>query len=125
MGPVASQPFLIQSRDPAGNLQYVQIDAVDTTGGGCAATASSIVTVATNPTPPNPCVTGVNTAFGTTIPPFTEEFLGNTWKPRLAVGVGFNWNSPFGPFRIDFAKVLLKREGDDTKSFTFNVGTQF
>ena len=119
------EPFLIQSRDPAGNLQYVQIDAVDTTGGACNATASSIVTVATNPTPPNPCVTGVNTAFGSTIPPFTEEFLGNTWKPRLAVGVGFNWNSPFGPFRIDFAKVLLKREGDDTKSFTFNVGTQF
>ena len=83
------------------------------------------MTTATNPTPPDACVTGVNTAFGNTIPPFSEEFLGNTWKPRLAVGVGFNWNSPFGPFRIDFAKVLLKRDGDDTKSFTFNVGTQF
>ena len=28
-------------------------------------------------------------------------------------------------FRIDFAKVLIKQEGDDTKAFTFNVGTQF
>jgi len=56
---------------------------------------------------------------------FKEEFVGDTWKPRVAVGVGVNWNSPFGPFRIDFAKVLVKQEGDDTKAFTFNVGTQF
>nr|WP_229736130.1 outer membrane protein assembly factor BamA [Novosphingobium endophyticum] len=56
---------------------------------------------------------------------FVEEFVGNTWKPRVAVGIGVNWNSPFGPFRIDFSRVLLKEEGDDTKAFTFNVGTQF
>ena len=118
-------PFLIQSRDADGNLQFQQIDAVDNSGGLCTPTASSVVTTPTNPNPPNVCVTGVNSPFGNTIPPFREEFLGNTWKPRLAVGIGFNWNSPFGPFRIDFAKVLLKREGDDTKSFTFNVGTQF
>ncbi len=118
-------PFLIQSRDLDGNLQYSQIDAVDNSAGLCTPTATSVVIVANNPTPPNACVTGVNTAFGTTIAPFQEEFLGNTWKPRLAIGVGFNWRSPFGPFRIDFAHVLLKREGDDTKSFTFNVGTQF
>ena len=56
---------------------------------------------------------------------FKEFYLGDTWKPRLAIGIGVNWNSPFGPFRIDFSKVILKREGDDTKAFTFNVGTQF
>ena len=56
---------------------------------------------------------------------FKEFYVGDSWKPRLAVGIGFNWNSPFGPFRIDFAKTLLKRDGDDTKTFTFNVGTQF
>ena len=56
---------------------------------------------------------------------FREIFLGDSWKPRLSIGVGVNWNSPFGPFRIDFAKALLKQKGDDTKSFTFNVGTQF
>ncbi|MFN2101018.1 outer membrane protein assembly factor BamA [Altererythrobacter sp. MF3-039] len=59
------------------------------------------------------------------IGPFTEVFLGDTWKPRIAVGIGVNWNSPFGPFRIDFAHVLKKQPGDDTKRFTFNVGTQF
>jgi len=56
----------------------------------------------------------------------TQEFyLGNSPKPRLSVGFGVNWNSPFGPFRIDIAKALLKEPGDNTKLFTFNVGTQF
>ncbi len=56
---------------------------------------------------------------------FTERFYGDTISPRLSVGFGVNWNSPFGPFRIDIAKALLKQPGDDTKLFTFNVGTQF
>jgi outer membrane protein insertion porin family len=56
---------------------------------------------------------------------FQERFLGDTWKPRLSIGFGVNWNSPFGPFRIDIARALLKQPGDDTKLFTFNVGTQF
>ncbi|WP_067732816.1 outer membrane protein assembly factor BamA [Novosphingobium naphthalenivorans] len=65
-----------------------------------------------------------NQAIGST-QYFTERFVGDTWKPRLAVGFGVNWNSPFGPFRIDISKVLFKQDGDDTKTFTFNVGTQF
>ncbi|AMO71353.1 outer membrane protein assembly factor BamA [Sphingorhabdus sp. M41] len=56
---------------------------------------------------------------------FTEGFFGDSPKPRVSVGFGVNWNSPFGPFRIDIAKALLKEPGDDTKLFTFNVGTQF
>lgn len=56
---------------------------------------------------------------------FVESFLGDSPKPRLSVGIGVNWNSPFGPFRIDVARALLKEPGDDTKLFTFNVGTQF
>jgi outer membrane protein insertion porin family len=60
-----------------------------------------------------------------TIPPYKEAFFGDSPKPRISVGFGVNWNSPFGPFRIDIAKVLLKVKGDDTKLITFNVGTQF
>jgi outer membrane protein insertion porin family len=56
---------------------------------------------------------------------FTERFFGDSPSPRVSVGFGVNWNSPFGPFRIDIAKALLKEPGDDTKLFTFNVGTQF
>jgi outer membrane protein insertion porin family len=61
----------------------------------------------------------------TRIPGVREEFLGNSAKPRLSIGVGVNWVSPFGPFRLDIAKALLSQEGDDTKLFSFNVGTQF
>ncbi len=56
---------------------------------------------------------------------FREFFRGNSPKPRLSIGVGVNWNSPFGPLRIDVAKALLKQKGDETKLFSFNVGTQF
>ena len=57
--------------------------------------------------------------------PFNESFLGDSPSPRVSVGIGVNWNSPFGPFRIDIAKALLSEPGDDTKLFTFNVGTAF
>ncbi len=130
-----SSPFpngiLIPQRDTNGLPQYTQIDAaalvVPTTGGPgvCTVSATSTVTNAINPMPPSCLTSNANTALGQTIGPFTEEFLGDSVKPRLSIGIGVNWNSPFGPFRIDFAKTLLKQPGDDIKSFTFNVGTQF
>ena len=67
-----------------------------------------------------PCPTGT-TFFGG----YKELFLGNSPKPRVSVGIGVNWVSPFGPLRLDVAKALVKQEGDDTKLFSFNVGTQF
>ncbi|MEI4508932.1 outer membrane protein assembly factor BamA [Sphingopyxis sp. CCNWLW253] len=70
--------------------------------------------------------TTCDTANGfSALPPFEERFFGDTWMPRVSIGAGVNWNSPFGPFRIDFAYALRKEEGDDTKRFSFNVGTQF
>ena len=83
------------------------------------------MTSPTNPNPPSPAY-----ATNAVTDPqywryFAEDFVGNSIRPRVAVGIGVNWNSPFGPFRIDFAKVLTKQPGDDTKPFTFNVGTQF
>ena len=65
----------------------------------------------------------VLTRGGTT--PFREVFLGDTPRPRISVGFGVNWNSPFGPFRIDIARALVSAPGDDTKLITFNVGTAF
>jgi outer membrane protein insertion porin family len=58
-------------------------------------------------------------------PGFRELFLGNSPKPRVSIGIGVNWVSPFGPLRIDIAKALIKQKGDDPKLFSFNVGTQF
>lgn len=58
-------------------------------------------------------------------PGYREFFRGNSVEPRISVGVGVNWISPFGPLRIDLATALLKQEGDETKLFSFNVGSQF
>jgi outer membrane protein insertion porin family len=79
------------------------------------------------------CLNGPNTnlancrPFDPNVPNsgFQEVFLGDSPSPRLSVGIGVSWNSPFGPFRFDLAKALLKQEGDDTQLFQFNVGTQF
>ena len=81
-------------------------------------------TIVTLPADATGCPTGGN-VFRFGIAPFREFFLGDTPTPRVSIGIGVNWNSPFGPFRIDIAKALLKAEGDDTRLFTFNVGTAF
>jgi len=70
------------------------------------------------------CGALVGTGFAFT-PGFKEEFFGNSPSPRLSIGFGVNWVSPFGPLRLDIAKAILKQKGDDTKIFSFNVGTQF
>lgn len=51
--------------------------------------------------------------------------LGNTMTPRVSVGIGFSWASPFGPFRIDLAKAIRSQPSDETEFFQFNVGTRF
>ncbi len=56
---------------------------------------------------------------------FAESYKGDSLSPRVSVGAGVSWNSPFGPFRIDLAKALLKQDGDNTTLFQFNVGGQF
>ncbi len=67
-----------------------------------------------------------NPTFNTvTTPGFKEFFFGNSASPRISVGLGVSWNSPFGPFRFDVAKAIKTVEGDDTQIFQFNVGTQF
>ncbi len=86
----------------------------------CSNNTTGVVTTS----PVQTCATG-STLLANTVPPFKEFFSGNSAKPRVSVGFGVSWNSPFGPFRIDIAKALLKEPGDDTKLFSFNIGTQF
>ncbi|WP_114951202.1 outer membrane protein assembly factor BamA [Sphingosinicella terrae] len=88
------------------------------TTGGASPTVTPIPTGAS-------CPAGTNLLQTQVLQPFREVFLGNTPSPRVSVGFGVNWNSPFGPFRIDIAKALISEPGDDTKLFTFNVGTAF
>ena len=121
-------PVFLAQRNAQGQALYTQIDTATLTGTTCTVTTSTV----TSPTNPNTlaCLpagftAGQNIALGSNYPAFRDFFVGNSRKPRVSVGIGVNWNSPFGPFRIDFAKTLSKVDGDDTKSFTFNVGTQF
>ncbi len=65
------------------------------------------------------------TAADGTTQSILETYPGDSLKPRLSVGMGVSWNSPFGPFRIDVAKALIKVDGDQTQLFQFNVGTSF
>jgi outer membrane protein insertion porin family len=89
---------------------------------GTTAPAPQILTV--GQTQANCAAAPTNTTLSFS-PGYREEFLGNSAKPRLSIGVGVNWTSPFGPLRIDLAKALLTQDGDDPKLFQFNVGTQF
>ncbi len=82
-------------------------------------TAITTIIVTTSPTAADGSANTLNT--GST----REVYLGDSPSPRITAGIGVNWNSPFGPFRIDFAQTIRQVEGDDEKTFTFNVGTQF
>jgi outer membrane protein insertion porin family len=105
----------------AGGLAQCQVDTTNADN----TVTTTVVTRAPGAACPAVGVGQVTGPLGTSIPAFQERFFGDTWKPRVSVGFGVNWRSPFGPFRIDIAKALLKYEGDDTKLITFNVGTQF
>ena len=118
--PALSQsPFpdgsFIATTDDDGNALFTQ--TADANGDGVTETTYTTSRYAPDGTE--------NSAVGTTVSPFTEAYVGNTWKPRIAVGLGVNWNSPMGPFRFDLSHVIAKQPGDDTKIFSFNVGTQF
>jgi len=54
-----------------------------------------------------------------------ERVFGDTADPRISVGIGVSWDSPFGPFRVDLAKTLNDQPFDDTQTLQFNVGTSF
>ncbi len=89
-----------QYTDSAGNLLYLDSAGASTT-------------------------TNTGTPYSYSLGAYRETYTGNSASPRLSVGIGVNWASPFGPLRIDLAKALLKADGDDSKLITFNIGGQF
>ncbi|MFM7377470.1 MAG: outer membrane protein assembly factor BamA [Erythrobacter sp.] len=104
---LTNNPAGTQQRNADGQLLYTIV-------------ATGVLTTA--PVQPDGAVNARVIVPGTNI---RELFLGNSPSPRITAGIGVNWNSPFGPFRIDFAQTIRKVEGDDERRFTFNVGTQF
>lgn len=99
--------FVNESGNPGTRLTTCSIGYAATYGGTCSGNDPNLA------------------ASQSPITPFLEQFLGDTPKPRITVGVGVNWNSPFGPLRIDLARDIVSFEGDDPKLLTFNVGAAF
>jgi len=46
-------------------------------------------------------------------------------SPRVGVGVGVSWRSPFGIINIDVAQAVVKRSYDETQVFRLGFGTRF
>ncbi len=46
-------------------------------------------------------------------------------SPRVTVGTGISWNSPFGPVVLDLGVAVVKEDFDETEILSFSFGTQF
>ncbi len=116
-------PYSVAITDTSGNALYYNTYTNDAGNSAVRLTTCSVGYAASA----SDTCTGTETnnpALNTT-QPFLERFVGNSARPRITVGIGVNWNSPFGPLRLDIAKAILTQPGDDPKLVTFNVGTQF
>lgn len=114
-------PLITPILDTTGRQLYI-VGVEDTTNAGLLTTCN----IGYSATAGGTCTgTSANTVAQNTIPPFLERFVGDSASPRLTVGIGVNWNSPFGPLRINVAHALLSQFGDTPKLITFNVGTGF
>jgi outer membrane protein insertion porin family len=120
-GRTTVQP-LISSVFATNGQPYYTVPTTDATAPGSLTTCK----VGYSATIGGTCVgTSTNVAYTTSTAPYKEVYGGDSPRPRISVGAGVNWNSPFGPLRIDLAYALLKDKADDSKLITFNVGTQF
>jgi outer membrane protein insertion porin family len=117
--------MFLPTRDEKGNSLYTQVDAASVVNGVCTASTTSTVTNPVNPNPPS-CLTGAqqHCARQLILPSRKSSWAtpGSRACRSASASTGIRRSVPSGS---TFAKVLLKREGDDTKAFTFNVGTQF
>ena len=44
---------------------------------------------------------------------------------RASTGIGFTWLTPIGPIGAHIAKPILQKTGDQTETFSFNLGASF
>jgi outer membrane protein insertion porin family len=57
--------------------------------------------------------------------PFRSYRVDDSASLRASAGVSIGWDSPFGPIRFDFSKILASEEYDRTESFRFATNTRF
>ena len=56
---------------------------------------------------------------------FTVDRVDDSASLRASAGLSIGWDSPFGPIRFDFSKILSSEEYDRTESFRFATNTRF
>lgn len=54
-----------------------------------------------------------------------EQLLGNSAKPRVAVGVGLSLNVAPGKLRFNIAHPVVRQRGDRSRTFSITFGTAF
>ncbi len=54
-----------------------------------------------------------------------ERLIGNSAKPRVAVGVGLSFNAGPGKLRFNLAQPVVRQNGDRAKTFSIALGTAF
>ena len=55
----------------------------------------------------------------------TTAVIDDENTPRISVGTGITWNSPFGPVLIDLALPVIKEDFDESELLSFSFGTRF
>ena len=66
------------------------------------------------------------TEIGTLLDPVVSgPDLLDSKEPRVSIGVGVSWRSPFGPIRVDLAQAVVKESFDKEELFRFSFGTRF
>ncbi len=66
--------------------------------------------------------TDIGSAFGIDA---TSPGLVDKSTPRVSIGVGISWKSPFGPIRVDIGFPIVKQSFDKKQLINFTFGTRF
>ena len=54
-----------------------------------------------------------------------EDLVEDSASPRVSIGTGITWLSPFGPLGVDLGYPIVKESFDKTELFRVNFGTRF
>ncbi len=69
--------------------------------------------------------TDVGSAWGIEDDPSVGPGINDSSNPRVTVGAGAAFKTPFGPVRVDLGYAVVKEAFDDQEYFTFNFGSRF
>jgi outer membrane protein insertion porin family len=69
--------------------------------------------------------TDVGAAWELSVPSDQRDLVEDSADPRVSVGTGVTWLSPFGPLGVDVGFPLIKKSFDKTELLRVNFGTRF